>query len=237
MKPLIIFNWKMNLGFDQTISLTKQINSLGHSNELIIAPSGAYLGYLAKEYSSLTYCSQDVSIFNNNGSYTGESSAAMVKSCNIHYSLVGHSERRSLMLETNKAVSKKLQNCIESGITPIFCVGETIESRKSKNHFDFIEEQLKSLPSESEKIIIAYEPIWSIGTGVTPKLEEIQEIINFIKKNKYVASVAKNIRLVYGGSVNADNIQEILKIEHLDGVLVGSASLKPEEIKLILDSK
>lgn len=237
MKPIFIANWKMNLLLDDAFALINQmINSIKDESDLeniIIAPPLPYISILSKNYPQIKFAAQDVSFYKNFGSHTGEVSAKMIKNVGSSYTIIGHSERRANSSEANQIVKTKLENSIEAGITPILCVGESLESRKQKNHLNFIEDQLiKSLGNVQniEHLIIAYEPVWAIGTKIIPTIAEIEEVVGKIKDIVGRSPVAKNIDLVYGGSVNSTNHQDILSAKDISGVLVGSASLDAKEL-------
>lgn len=237
MSPLIILNWKMNLLFEQALPLVKQIYSLKNLAHIIIAPPAPYLSYLAQQLPEINYATQDISIYNEQGAYTGEYSAQIIHSCGIDYTIIGHSERRGLFSETDEIVRTKFNNAIKYNITPILCIGETIQSKQNNQTTDYLTQQLQVIPSNYQgQIIIAYEPLWSIGSGLIPTIAELSEIIQFLKSHKNLSSVANNVRIVYGGSVNSSNAKEILKIRGIDGLMIGSAALKFQEIKLILEN-
>ncbi|HJK87074.1 MAG TPA: triose-phosphate isomerase [Candidatus Megaira endosymbiont of Nemacystus decipiens] len=233
MKQLIILNWKMNLLLNEAIKLNHEISNIKHSYELIIAPPTPYIGYLSQT-KNIKYCAQNVSIYDGLDAKTGEYSAEILKSCGIDYTIIGHSERRTFMMETNHMIKRKIQTCMQEKIIPILCVGETIEARKSNSYREYIEEQLKVIPENIENIVIAYEPIWAIGSGITPTLDEISEIISYISSNEHLTKLANKPKLIYGGSVNSANIKDICNLEEMSGVLIGSAALKIEELKSIL---
>lgn len=224
MKPLIIANWKMNLTFLEARFFAER---MPHYPNLIIAPPTPYLGYLAHNH-QFTFCAQDVSIYNDFGSYTGENSAKFFKSCMVNYAIVGHTERRKMCGETNIIVQTKAQNCIDNDITPIICIGETLDTRQDNKYIEFLTKQLKQSLPDGE-VIIAYEPIWSIGTGIVPSIFQIREIIDLIR------SLDSKARVVYGGSVNSKNCRNILNIQDISGLLVGSASLNQDELVKILN--
>lgn len=238
MDSIIIANWKMNMKFNDAVVLAQKLESIDHSSQFFLAPPAPYLAYFAQTLVKTKLCAQDVSSVKDLGAHTGETSATIIKSCGINYSIIGHSERRWQQRESNNIVRKKAQNCIEAGITPIICIGETLEARQNKNFKEFIIQQINSsIPGNAQNIIIAYEPVWAIGTGILPKIEEIYEIAQLIKTNANVEAVAKNAQLVYGGSVNSKNFAHIIKVPGLDGVLVGSASNDWSEMSSILNQK
>jgi len=238
MNPIIIANWKMNIKLNDAITLAQKFESSNHSSKLFLAPPTPYLAYLAKILVKTKICAQDVSSIKGLGAYTGENSATIIKSCGVNHSIIGHSERRTTQRESNSIVRKKVENCIEAGIAPIVCIGETLESRQNKNYKEFLIEQINSsIPSNAHNLIIAYEPVWAIGSGITPQPEEIYEIVELIKKSARVEIVAKNAQLVYGGSVSSRNFAEIIKVPGLNGVLMGSASTDESEMTSILNQK
>ena len=168
------------------------------------------------------------------GSFTGDVSAAMLKKVGCEYVILGHSERRAGHFETNEIVNKKIQTALGQKLTPIICVGESKEIRDEGKHLEFVYKQImNSIPQEGEftRLIIAYEPIWSIGTGVVPTAEQIAEISKLVKKifNEKFPNRAKEYFLLYGGSVTSQNSKEILAIDGVNGLLVGKASLDVEE--------
>jgi len=178
-------------------------------------------------------CAQDCH-FEDSGSFTGDVSAAMLKKVGCHYVLLGHSERRAGHFETNEIVSKKVAAAVKNNLIPILCVGESKETRDSGKHLHFVYQQImQSIPADLpiEKLILAYEPIWSIGTGVIPTTDQIAEMAKLIKKifaEKFAGKITQNFTL-YGGSVTSQNSGEILKISGIDGLLVGKASLDAQE--------
>ncbi len=168
--------------------------------------------------------------YENSGSFTGDISAEMLKKTGADYVILGHSERRENHFETDDVVARKATAAMTQNLTPIICVGENKESRDSQRHLEFVYKQLLlSLPKEVKfsRLIIAYEPIWSIGTGVVPTTEQIREMAKLIRKiaTEKMKDLADEVFVLYGGSVNAENAQEILAIENVDGLLVGKASL------------
>lgn len=238
MRPFIIANWKMNLTLDEAINLISKLekNIKTHGNHVLIASPVPYITRLQEISSKIAFCAQDVSLFSVEGAYTGEISANMIKSCGINYSIIGHSERRKYFKEDNMVIQTKVKNCLDAGITPIVCFGESKEEREKKGYNELLFKQInESLPDTSENIILAYEPLWSIGSGVSASLPEIAEIANFIQDNRQ-ALVAKNLSLVYGGSVSSKNYKDILSIPGISGVLVGGASLNIDELTNMINS-
>jgi len=176
--------------------------------------------------------------FEDSGQYTGDVSAKLLKEVNCEYVILGHSERRKYYQETNQTVLQKALMASQYGITPIICVGESAELRAQNQHFDFIREQIiQSIPLvKSKRIVIAYEPIWAIGTGNNASDQQIMEMVEFIRKiyHEQVAQFTEEFYVIYGGSVNSSNSAQILQIQGVDGLLVGKASLDIEEFSKIL---
>ncbi|MDE5704283.1 MAG: triose-phosphate isomerase, partial [Bacteroidales bacterium] len=186
---------------------------------------------------------QDVSE-HGQGAYTGEISADMLRSMGVEYCIVGHSERRKYFHETDEQVARKVENLLKEDITPIVCVGESLEDREAGRHFDWIRSQIEKglfgLPQlDFVKVIVAYEPIWAIGTGKTATPEQAEEVHAFIRgvvEEKYGKEVARNLSILYGGSCNAQNAGELFAQEDVDGGLIGGASLKAEDFVKIINS-
>lgn len=248
-KKIVAGNWKMNKNFSEAENLMKELlddqkNHPSHC-EVYIAPPSLYLtmGEQLLGQSSVKVFAQDISEFSS-GAYTGEISAEMLKSINIAGSLVAHSERRQYHNETNEKAAKKVKALLNLGLTPIYCNGETLEQRKSGAHFDVVREQtvvaLFSLSEEEiKRVIIAYEPVWAIGTGETATPEQAQEIHAFIRETiaeKYGKETADEISILYGGSVKPDNAKEIFSQSDIDGGLIGGAALKIEDFSKIIEA-
>ena len=172
--------------------------------------------------------------FEKEGAFTGESSIKLLKSFNCKYVILGHSERRLFTADSNSLVKKKIKIALSEKIKPIVCIGEPLESRKNKDYFKFLEKQLNECIPECNEIIVAYEPIWSIGTGLVPKFEEIFEIQNYIKSFLKKKKFVKKISVLYGGSVSSKNIVNIIEESQVDGALIGGASLVDKEILKII---
>ena len=230
-KRIIIGNWKMNM----TISETKQFLTAIKLNMKSTKADVAF----AVPYTALN-ASQNVH-YEPRGAYTGEISIEMLKEIGIEYCIVGHSERRQYFNETDETVNKKVKALLENNISPVVCVGENLEERESNTYMDKIRMQVKNAiqdidPRYVENIIIAYEPIWAIGTGKTATSAEAQEICSYIRyvvAEAYGLNVAEKIRIQYGGSVNKSNAKELFCMEDIDGALVGGASLKPDFVEIV----
>ena len=231
-----VANWKMNgsINFIDNFLSKLVLNDINLENTCnIICPPSPYIQYVSKRLEGFYIGGQDCSIFED-GAYTGDVSASMLTDMNCNFCIVGHSERRKNFYETNEDVLKKASNCLQHGINPIICIGETLEQKKKNLTKEILSRQiLESIPKNSNdnNSIIAYEPVWAIGTGLTPKLEEISEIHHFIKNE---ISGFKKFKVIYGGSVKSSNSRNILKLENVDGILIGGASLDVEDLNNIL---
>ena len=235
----------MNNTLTQSLSLAYEImqNLEGLSSvDVAICPTNLVLHRLKEGLgrSNIKIGAQNVH-FEHSGAFTGEISAEMLKDINIDYCIVGHSERRKYFAETDEDVNKKIKQLIKYNITPIICVGESLEQREKKEHFEVIKKQvvqaLNDISGEVVKsCIIAYEPIWAIGTGRNATSDQAEEMCKYIRgiiDEIYNVDISEAVRIQYGGSVNISNAKEILTMPNIDGALVGGASLKPEFIDII----
>lgn len=232
MSKLIVANWKMNGSLSFIVSYFQDLGSSDLS-EVVFCPPFPYLNAVRNCFfaESYTLGAQDCHALDT-GAFTGNVSALMLKDMGCKYVILGHSERRHYHGETNKAVKQKSQAALKHEIIPIICVGETLEDRQSKKHLDTVKQQLtESIPETIDTVVIAYEPVWAIGTGLTATLEDIVEMHQMIATH-----VAGKYRILYGGSVTANNAGEILSQPNVDGVLVGGASLKPELFTQIMQA-
>ena len=242
-KKIVAGNWKMNLDYGEAKSLLQQLIKLkdkfNSDSEVIICPSAPYLGVFAEltaDHKWLNIGAQN-SFHQDGGAFTGEVSPVQLKSLEVKYALVGHSERRDNFNESYEFLALKTKALLNHGISPIFCCGEQLEVRDSNVFKEFImkqiEDSLFSLSAdEISNTIIAYEPIWAIGTGKTATSEQAQEIHSLIRARvakKYNDTIANNIALIYGGSCKAENAKELFNQEDIDGGLIGGASLEAQE--------
>lgn len=235
MNKLIILNHKLNLNYDELNNYIEKINEIDTNNDIIICPSYLYLESF-KNKCKFKIGSQNISN-KIEGNFTGEVSAKQLNNLGIKYSLVGHSERRKYYYEDD-LINEKVLNCLRNNIIPIICVGESLEDKENGDLEVKINNQISQailgIDDEIKKeIIIAYEPIWAIGSGITPEIKEIEYVINYIYDviNLYKLKPI----ILYGGSVNKENINKILSINNINGVLIGSISSKIDEIKEIIN--
>ena len=232
----IAANWKMNLDKKSILEFTKSLHKYKFSNQIntCIFPPITYIDYLNNLINKLPISIGGQNChYKSSGAFTGEVSANFLKDTGCEYVLVGHSERRILNYENNVEIKSRAQTAINSNLKVILCVGEDLTDREEGKALEYIEKQINDcLPNNFKNSLIAYEPIWSIGTGKIPSVFEIQEMHSHIKTIA-CKILNKNIKVLYGGSVNTENINDILKITNVDGVLVGGASLKAKDFLAI----
>ncbi|MGD1006156.1 MAG: triose-phosphate isomerase [Ignavibacteriaceae bacterium] len=240
-KKVIAGNWKMNNDLSESQNLISKLIS-GLSNEkvncdVIVCPPFTSLSEansLLKK--SIIKLGAQNMYFEESGAFTGEISASMLKNTGCEYVILGHSERRTIFGETDQVINKKIKKALQSNLLPIFCVGESLQERESEVTNDIIKRQitegLKNISSaEMQKIIIAYEPVWAIGTGKTASPQQAEDVHAFIRglvKSLYSNEIAEGLVIQYGGSVKPDNAKELLSQKDIDGALVGGACLKSE---------
>lgn len=243
-KKIAAGNWKMNLMIHEVKEYISQMPSVNDSAEVIIGAPFIYLQeMIAFHEKGIKVASQDVSI-HDKGAYTGEVSAPMLKAMGVDSAIVGHSERRMYHFESDELIGKKVAACLNHGIMPIYCCGETLSERQANDHQRVVSTQIiNALSSFSAdqmlKIVIAYEPVWAIGTGVTASNEQAEEMHAFIRsciEKQWGADVAQQIRILYGGSVNPQNADGLFACPNVDGGLVGGASLKVNDFLSIIQS-
>lgn len=231
----------MNKSFDECMALVSELSNMikdeyHGSAEVVIIPPSLYINSVSRMLADFNNISSGAQNCSNHasGAYTGEISAAMIKSCGGKYIIIGHSERRQYFGETNDWLAKKIDAVLAENLNPIYCVGETLEERESNSHFDVLTKQVSEglfhLNAEQmAAVVIAYEPVWAIGTGKTASTAQAQEVHAFIRnlvKEKYSNEVANNLTIQYGGSVKAENAVELFSAPDIDGALVGGAALQ-----------
>ena len=248
--PLIAGNWKMNglvqEARDLAAALRKELGAHAGPPEILVCPPFLALAAVreALDGSPIRMGAQDVH-WEAKGAFTGEVSPAMLKDVGCTAVILGHSERRHIMGETNDMVNRKVKTCLAAGLLPIVCVGELLEERNMGVTREVVERQitkgLESLsPEDVSKLVIAYEPVWAIGTGKTATPRQAEEVHHYIRKlitQKSGEAVGKGIRILYGGSVSPDNVKELMTEEDIDGALVGGASLKVDSFVKIVRYK
>ncbi|MEA3446065.1 MAG: triose-phosphate isomerase [Bacteroidota bacterium] len=249
-KKIVAGNWKMNNSLNRGIELATEINKLVRKQEdcdvtVILSPPFIHLADISRiiDKDAVSVAAQNCAA-NPKGAFTGEVSVKMIKSTGADYVIVGHSERRQYYGEDNQVLKQKVTRVLENSLTPIFCIGEQLSDRKAGKHFDLVKSQLEEalfdLPVNLfGKIVIAYEPIWAIGTGVTASPEQAQEMHNFIRKTiagKFGNEMAESISILYGGSCKPSNAKELFANPDVDGGLIGGASLQAEDFFAIINS-
>jgi triosephosphate isomerase (TIM) len=250
-KKIIAGNWKMNKNLEEGLGLVSEISNMlkdeySGSAKVVIIPPFLHVAAstnLLSDNNRVATGAQNCSN-HKSGAYTGEISADMIKSCGATYVIIGHSERRQYFNETNDWLAKKIDAVLEAGLTPIYCCGETLEERESNAHFNVLETQISEglfhLNAEQmAQVVIAYEPVWAIGTGKTASTEQAQEIHSFIRGligNKYSSNLAEEITIQYGGSVKPDNAKELFSAPDIDGALIGGAALQSRSFVDIIKS-
>ena len=240
---IVAANWKMNMSAKETRRFIEEIKKTEIPNHLkaIVFPPYPYLPVFQEmlRYDKITYGAQDVAD-KEKGAYTGEVSAAMLADCGCSYTLTGHSERRSYYGETPKVVAEKTAAALKYHLKPVICIGETLKERQENRYCEVLKGQLDAVRQEIgdalSDCIVAYEPVWAIGTGVIPEMYQIEETHRFIHELliSYTGIREKASKILYGGSVNEKNVKEIAAVRYVDGFLIGGASLKAESyIKIV----
>ncbi len=228
---IVALNNKSNLNKEEFENYQKELKTIETKHQLIACPTFLHVSEFNVE--GINLGAQNVSV-NDNGAFTGEISAKQLKSYNVEYCIIGHSERREYQKESNEEIHNKLVKLLENDITPILCIGESLEERKQNKVEEVLGKELTSAiedltTEQKDRLIVAYEPIWSIGTGVIPTREEIEEVFDFIKDQ------LPNTAVLYGGSANEENIDMLKEIPQIDGYLLGGLSLKVEKLKIFLN--
>lgn len=246
-KKIVAGNWKMNNNLSETIKLINDLKiQINRNNvKVMIAPAFTFLQTAVKQIDGfdIEVISQNINN-NSSGAYTGEVSAEMLKSIGVNTTLIGHSERRAYYNEDDELLLNKLKHSIECGMNVIFCFGEELSDRKSQNHFTVVKNQLDNTvmkvdKSSWKKIILAYEPVWAIGTGETASAEQAQEMHEYVRKcisESFGKEISNNVSILYGGSVKPNNASEIFSKKDVDGGLIGGAALNASDFSKIVES-
>ena len=246
---LVIGNWKMNMSFETAEELAdaiqESIASLNLKTEVALCPPFPFLELITDYADEANFCAgaQNCSQYKN-GAYTGEVSAEMLSSMGVDFCIVGHSERRGYFNESNETIAQKVDRLTEQQIIPVVCCGEQLHDREEGRHFKVVEKQIKETlfhlsKNDFEHVVIAYEPVWAIGTGVnaTPaQAEEMHKFIRSLVEKKYGTETAYNTYIIYGGSCNPKNAVELFSQEDIDGGLIGGASLKSGDFVEIIEA-
>ena len=239
-KHIVAGNWKMNNTFSETQTLLSALKDKKNTGDahVIVAPTSINLqaAVVTLQDSTIQVAAQNMHQ-EEKGAYTGEISASMLKDAGVHTVILGHSERRAYFHESDELLAQKVNTALSHELQVIFCFGEELEDRKSGKHFDVVERQLKNAifhltASQWSQIVLAYEPVWAIGTGETASPEQAQEMHAFIRKtvqDSYDATTADQVTILYGGSVKPSNAKDIFSKPDVDGGLIGGASLKADD--------
>lgn len=247
-KPAIVANWKMNKTITEALQFVAECRKLlkdipVNNVDIVLSPPYTAIKAVADAVGNDNiYVAAQNLYWEEKGAFTGEISAPMLTDCGCRYVIIGHSERRQLFGETDEDINNKIRRAIHSGLSPLFCVGESLMQRDDEETFGVIRDQVeKGLNGLSEEavssILIAYEPVWAIGTGKTATAEQAEEVHGFIRsilRETYGRNVSETVRILYGGSVTPENICGLIKEHDIDGALVGGASLKAESFVQIV---
>ncbi len=242
IRPLVVANWKMNMTMEKIVHYVQGFSNEKPQAEVVICPPNPYLfplnALLEKVNSSFVIGAQNVHS-EEQGAFTGDVSVSQLKDVGCKYVIIGHSERRAIG-ETNEMIRKKVSKSLSNDLRPIICIGETDAEHKQLLTKSVVKEQLVTAVSEvsdPSKIIIAYEPIWAIGTGKSATPQQAQEVHHYIRTilNDHFGIASLHIPILYGGSVKPDNARELSSMRDIDGALVGGASLNPSDFKAIID--
>jgi triosephosphate isomerase len=241
-KKIVAGNWKMNLDYAEGISIFSEIVNMVKDEKkgtqiAVICPPFIHLNSLAKLGGETVKVGAQNCHQSESGAFTGEISAKMVKSVGCEYVIIGHSERRQYFAESDSLLAEKTTAALQNNLLPIFCIGETLDERNNGSYFQVIKSQLENglfnlSPEDFSKIVVAYEPVWAIGTGLTASAEQAQEVHAYIRSEialKYGAVIAEETSILYGGSCNPKNASELFAQKDIDGGLIGGASLKSRD--------
>ena len=247
-KKIVAGNWKMNKNATQTAALLNELKTQvasENNKEVIVAPTFVNLALATSllEAAAIKVAAQNIHQAES-GAFTGEISADMLKSVGVATVILGHSERRAIFHETDALIASKVDTALHHDITVIFCFGEELKDRQSKNHFNIVENQLRDglfhiQVKDWERIILAYEPVWAIGTGETASPEQAQEMHEFIRetvRKSFGSDIAEDVSILYGGSVKPDNAKEIFSKPDVDGGLIGGAALNAKDFLAIVNA-
>ncbi len=246
-KYVIAGNWKMNKLPSETCAFVKEVAEATKDADCEVVCCTPYVclseAVKGAEGTHVKIGAENLH-FENSGAFTGEISADMLKDLGVEYVIIGHSERRQYFAETDETVNLKVKKALEKGLIPILCVGESLEEREAGITLDLISIQIKKAfagieAEDAKKVVIAYEPIWAIGTGKTATSEQAEEVCGAIRKMfaaLYCEKCSKEVTIQYGGSMNAANAKELLSKENIDGGLIGGASLKSADFAVIVDA-
>lgn len=245
-KPIIAGNWKLHKTVSESLALVTDLKDAVagiQDREIVVAPVFTALGKVGEALvgTNIRLAAQNC-YPEKSGAFTGEVSPLMLKDIGCRYVIVGHSERRQIFDESDDFINRKIKALLAEELLPIFCIGETLEERESGRMFDVLTTQVRAglaglSAAEMEKIVVAYEPVWAIGTGRTASNEQAQEAHAFVRKllkESFGEPTAQNIRILYGGSVKPDNVDGLMAQPDVDGALVGGASLNPSDFSRIV---
>lgn len=247
-KKIVAGNWKMHKNIQETDALLSELllkRPLETTTKIVVAPTYVNLNSAAQKTSgsNIIVAAQNMHQAES-GAFTGEISADMLESITINTVILGHSERRAYFNETDSLLAEKVNTALKHNFTIIFCFGEELKDRQANNHFNLVKSQLSNAlfhltPEQWDNIVLAYEPVWAIGTGETASPEQAQEMHAFIRKtiaDKFGQTVADNVSILYGGSVKPDNAKEIFSKPDVDGGLIGGAALKADDFLAIVNA-
>ena len=247
-KKIVAGNWKMHKNATQTAELLNELKTqvaTENNKQVIVAPTFVNLALATSllESTAISVSAQNMHQ-NESGAYTGEISADMLKSVGVNTVILGHSERRAIFHETDALIANKVDTALQHDMAVIFCFGEELKDRQSANHFNIVENQLKDglfhlQAKDWKKIVLAYEPVWAIGTGETASPEQAQEMHEFIRetvRKAFGSDIAEDVSILYGGSVKPDNAQEIFSKPDVDGGLIGGAALNAKDFLAIVNA-